>query len=145
MRDTQVQSLSWEDPLEKEIAPHSSTLSWKIPWTEEPGRLQSMGVTKSRTRLSDFTSRISCTFHPHWTPHSQNILSSFVTPFLLYVASFASCYFTLSTLHALPSRNLHKCWFFSVPIYYIHSTNTVHLTVNSRVCFVTYIYPQWLH
>ena len=37
------------------MAPHSSTLAWKIPWTEEPGRLQSMGVTKSRTRLSDFT------------------------------------------------------------------------------------------
>ena len=40
---------------EKAMAPHSSTLAWKVPWTEEPGRLQSMGVTKSRTRLSDFT------------------------------------------------------------------------------------------
>ena len=40
---------------EKAMAPHSSTLAWKIPWTEEPGRLQSMGVVKSRTRLSDFT------------------------------------------------------------------------------------------
>ena len=37
------------------MAPHSSTLAWKIPWMEEPGRLQSMGVAKSRTRLSDFT------------------------------------------------------------------------------------------
>ena len=37
------------------MAPHSSTLAWKIPWTEEPGRLQSMGVAKSRTGLSDFT------------------------------------------------------------------------------------------
>ena len=55
MRDTSVQSLGLEDPLEKEMATHSSTLAWKIPWTEEPGRLQSMGVTKSRTRLSDFT------------------------------------------------------------------------------------------
>ena len=36
-------SLGWEDPLEKEIAIHSSTIAWKIPWTEEPGRLQSMG------------------------------------------------------------------------------------------------------
>ena len=43
MRETQVQSLGWEDPLEKEIATHSSTLAWKIPWTEEHGRLQSMG------------------------------------------------------------------------------------------------------
>ena len=43
MRETQVRTLGQEDPLEKEMAPHSSTLAWKIPWTEEPGRLQSMG------------------------------------------------------------------------------------------------------
>ena len=43
MWETQVRSLGWEDPLEKEMATHSSTLAWKIPWTEEPGRLQSMG------------------------------------------------------------------------------------------------------
>ena len=54
MQETQVQFLGWEDPLEKAMAPHSSTLAWKIPWTEEPGRLQSMG-SLSRTRLSDFT------------------------------------------------------------------------------------------
>ena len=41
--ETWVQSLGREDPLEKEMATHSSTLAWKIPWTEEPGRLQSMG------------------------------------------------------------------------------------------------------
>ena len=41
--------------LEKAMAPHSSTLAWKIPWMEEPGRLQSMGLAKSRTQLSDFT------------------------------------------------------------------------------------------
>jgi len=43
MQETGIQSLHWEDPLEKEMATHSSTLAWKIPWTEEPGRLQSMG------------------------------------------------------------------------------------------------------
>ena len=43
VRETWVRSLGWEDPLEKEMATHSSTLAWKIPWTEEPGRLQSMG------------------------------------------------------------------------------------------------------
>ena len=42
MQETQFQSLGWEDPLEKEMATHSSTLAWKIPWMEEPGRLQSM-------------------------------------------------------------------------------------------------------
>ena len=46
MQETGVQSLSWEDPLEKEMATHSSTLTWKIPWMEEPGRLQSMGLGK---------------------------------------------------------------------------------------------------
>ena len=48
MWETQVQSLGWERPLEKEMATHSSTRPWKIPWTEEPGRLQSMG-SQSRT------------------------------------------------------------------------------------------------
>ena len=43
MQETWVQSLVWEDPLEKEMEIHSSTIAWKIPWTEEPGRLQSMG------------------------------------------------------------------------------------------------------
>ena len=43
MRETWVQSLGWEDPLEKEMATHSSILAWRIPWTEEPGGLQSMG------------------------------------------------------------------------------------------------------
>ena len=43
MWETQVQSLGWEDALEKEMATHSSILAWKIPWTEESGRLHSMG------------------------------------------------------------------------------------------------------
>ena len=51
-QETQVQSLGWEDPLEKEVATHSSILAWKIPWTEEPGGLQSMG-SQSQTRLSN--------------------------------------------------------------------------------------------
>ena len=53
MQEIWVQSLGWEDPLEKEMATHSSILAWRISWTEEPGGLQSIGVAKSRTRLSD--------------------------------------------------------------------------------------------
>ena len=69
MQETRVQSLAQEDLLEKEMATHSSILAWKIPWVEEPGRLQSMGsglensmnciahrVTKSQTRQATFTS-----------------------------------------------------------------------------------------
>ena len=47
MQETQVQSLGQEDALEKEMATHSSILAWKIPWTEEPGRLQSVGRKES--------------------------------------------------------------------------------------------------
>ena len=46
MWETQVRSLGQEDPLEKEMATHSSTLSWRIPWREKPGRLQSMGLQR---------------------------------------------------------------------------------------------------
>ena len=48
MQETQVQSLGWEDPLEKGMATHSSILAWRIPWTEKPGRLQTMGSQNSR-------------------------------------------------------------------------------------------------
>ena len=54
MEETWVRSLGWEDPLGKEMATHSSILAWKIPWMEEPGRLQSTG-SQSHTSLSDFT------------------------------------------------------------------------------------------
>ena len=50
-QETQVQSLGQEDPLEKKMATHSTILAWKIPWTEDPGGLQSMGL-QSQTRLS---------------------------------------------------------------------------------------------
>ena len=53
MQEAWVRALGGEDPLEKGMAPDSSILAWESPWTEEPGRLQSTGVTKSRTRLSD--------------------------------------------------------------------------------------------
>ena len=56
MREIWVRSLGWEDPLEKEMAIHSSTIAWKIPWTEEPGRLQSMDHKES-----DITERLHVT------------------------------------------------------------------------------------
>ena len=57
MQETQVRSLGGEDPLEKAMATHSNILAWEIPWTEEPGGLQSTGL-QSQTRLSDFTSSL---------------------------------------------------------------------------------------
>ena len=48
MQETRVQSLHWDDPLEKGMATHSSILAWKIPWTDEPSRLQSVGPRRVR-------------------------------------------------------------------------------------------------
>ena len=50
--ETQVRFLGWEDPLKEEMAIYSSMLAWEIPWTEEPGGLQSMGLQKSQIQLS---------------------------------------------------------------------------------------------
>ena len=52
-QETRVRSLGWEDPLEEEMATHSSILAWEIPWTEEPGGLQSSGIAIGQIRLSD--------------------------------------------------------------------------------------------
>ena len=54
MWETRVQSLGWKDLLEKEMATHSSILAWKIPWTEEPGRLQSMGLQRVGHDLTSY-------------------------------------------------------------------------------------------
>ena len=99
MQETQVQSLGGEDPLEKAMATHvamathSSTLAWKIPWTEEPGRLQSHGVTEIRTQLSDFIFfffRLVITF----LPRSKRLLIS-------YTVSTVLLPFSLLTIGAL--------------------------------------------
>ena len=63
MRETWVRSLGREDPLEKEMATYSSTLAWRIPWTEEPGGLQSIRVEKSQTQLKQLSIR---TLLFHW-------------------------------------------------------------------------------
>ena len=63
MQETRVQSLGWEDPLEKEKAIHSSTIAWKIPWTQEPGRLQSMGSQRVR---HDWATSLSLFTFLHW-------------------------------------------------------------------------------
>ena len=65
VQETWIRSLSQEDSLEKEVATHSSILAWKIPWTEEPGGLQSMRLEKSRTQVSDGAHRSThCIYLP---------------------------------------------------------------------------------
>ena len=67
MQETQVQSLGQEDPLEKGMATHSSILAWRIPWTEEPGRIQNSWSCKD----SDTAKRL--THSPHHTPEKLEL------------------------------------------------------------------------
>ena len=78
MRETGVRPLGQEDPLEKEMATYLSTLAWKIPWMEEPGGLQSMGL-QSWTRLSDFTFTFSLA-NISWNsqPQGRDVLNFFL-------------------------------------------------------------------
>ena len=70
MQETWVQSLGWEDPLEKEMATHPSILAWRIPWTEEPGGLQSRGGQESdRLDNSHFHGFLIC-----WRFHQYKML-----------------------------------------------------------------------
>ena len=64
VRDKQARSLGWEDPLEKAMAPHCSTLAWKIPWVEEPGRLQSLALQRVG---HDWVTSLSLFFHFHFS------------------------------------------------------------------------------
>ena len=75
MQETQVQSLDWEDPLEKEMATHSSILAWRIPWTEQPGRPQSM---QSQRVSHDW---VTDTFFFLFVNYLLNFLLSFVLNF----------------------------------------------------------------
>ena len=65
VQETQVRSLGWEDPLEKGMFTHSSMLAWRIPWTEEPGRIQSMGSQKVGPKELDRIGQLSLSPFPH--------------------------------------------------------------------------------
>ena len=92
MQETWVRYLGWEDPLEKEMATHSRTLAWRIPWREKPGRLQYMGSQRVRHDwATSHTLRNQYCFHLKWTL-SFNIFLSFY-PWLDFLKkSFKICW-----------------------------------------------------
>ena len=77
MQESRVRSLGWEDPLEKQMAPHSSILAWRIPWTEEPGGLQSMGSPRVRHGWVTLTHT-----HPHTQTHTHTHTHTISLPLL---------------------------------------------------------------
>ena len=81
MWETQDWPLGREDPLEKEMAPHSSTLAWKIPWMEEPGRLQSMGLQRVR---HNWATSLSFKIISHFALHLVPLLLPLTLPWYLF-------------------------------------------------------------
>ena len=140
MWETLVQSLGWEDPLEKEMATHSSILAWRIPWTEEFIRLQSMGLQRvgHKWTINTFTfllilliflgasklqmhSFIVCRVWVFVVVQSLRCLWLFVTPWT--VSCQASLSFTISwsllklmfIVSVMPSNHLILCWLLLLP------------------------------
>ena len=114
MRETRVRSLGREDPLEKEMATHSSTLAWKIPRTEKPGRLQSMGSQRVGHDWATFLSFPS----PQWDQSFSIPLNKWLNlPLLslcflkhsshLFLDVFASCCTKMTPSHPVPHLHTH--------------------------------------
>ena len=89
MQETQIRSLSWEDPLEKKMATHSRILAWRIPWTEEPGGLQSIGSRRVRHGWAELVTLSLLVFRPPpgrtyrlWIPLEGTLRSAFNQGFL---------------------------------------------------------------
>ena len=109
MQETRNQSLCWEDPLEKGMAIHSSILTWRIPWTEEPGGLQSMGLQRVRhdwvanttTLREDRSHRESPTVYLH------------CTPLALYYCVLAICFHFITPVFFSLKDGQFLCGYFS--------------------------------
>ena len=99
MQEMQIPSMGREDPLEKEMATHSSILAWEIPWTEEPGRLQSIGSQKSQTWQSNKT---ITTLLIYYEPLDQSLLKAKVWMWSMEAISFVlTVQLSLSTVKFL--------------------------------------------
>ena len=124
MQETRVRSLGWEDPLEKEMAIHSSTRAWKIPWTEEPGRLQSMGSQRvghdwaTSLHFKVYAELFHYSFNPSWTlSHvchlfisfcEVSVCSGFLPTFKLGFGSFLS----VCKIYKRDLFQTYVCWMF---------------------------------
>ena len=101
MRETQVRSLCWEDPLEKEMTTHSSTLAWKIPWMEEHGRLQSMGsqrVGHDWATSLHFTNVSFIFFIPRRLRYFSKFVNQWVTFFTFVTFVLCSLFYGLTVV-----------------------------------------------
>ena len=131
MRETQVQSLGQKEPLEKEMATHSSILAWRIPWTEEPGELQSMGSQRVRHDWAANTPLRKQELCPQMAfglqLHHQHFLG-LQGACLTADFGLASLYNCMSQFLQISSVSLCICLCLSVSTHtYTHTHNTTHL------------------
>ena len=120
MQESQVRSLSWKDPLEKEMATPSSILAWEMPWTKETGGLQSMGSQKSWTRLSNETTDCQTTLD-----HRERVdRSSKKPPEKVFIRLMSRCYLRLKEMNtgiwcvplvSAKARGIVLCLYFAPP------------------------------
>ena len=154
----QVQSLCREDPLEEKMAIHSSILALEIPWTEEPGGLQSMGVTKSRTPLSMYECAVtSYTFCPAIMPQARNY-KGFVYLHrrggerrrdkhkLIYFFCFFVFFLFWCKLPWLAICLLSTCTWMFFPNQWLHPEQLGSKTLikEGRIHFISSVNPNWL-
>ena len=131
MWETWIQPLDWEDLLEKGMATHSSILVWEVPWTEEPGRLQSTGLQRVRHQLSDWH------FHFHTYIHS---LSDYLPIYVIRVLSRVPC--ALSSIFVKDNERMNCSLFWNgyalIRFFYLtlHIQNVSHCTSHSNSCWV---------
>ena len=110
MQETQVWSLVWEDPLQKEMATHSSTLAWRIPWTEEPGRLQSRGLQRVG---HDWVTSLSFPYHVRNYSVKVHIVSIKVSLLLLNLEWRLTEFCQENTLVTANTLCQHKRWLYT--------------------------------
>ena len=148
MQETRVRSLGWEDPLEKEMATHSRTIAWKIPWMEEPGRLQSMG---SQRVGNDGVTSLHFTYgmYQNFPPLKDWIILIVCIDHLLFIHSTASGYsdcFYLLTIVNNAATNMGIQYLFDILLLNLFSIHpeldwldpnfNVH-TDNFKICWGT--------
>ena len=119
MRETRVRSLGWEDSLEKEMASHSSTIAWKIPWTEKPGRHSSWG-----RKESDTTERI----HFHFPVNTQDWSPSEWTGWISLQSK--GLFKSLLQHHSSKASILWRSAFFTVPLSHPYMTTGKTITLG---------------
>ena len=145
----EIQSLGWEDPLQEEMVTHSNILSWKIPWTEEPGRLQSIGLLRVRHDWSSLAHTHSMFYSLGFTFRSMICFELSFMYDVRYGLSFLFFFLPMDIqlfLHHLLKRLIlfHKLFFHFSKMSMDH-TGMVLFLDSVLLHWATYLYFYWYH